>query len=133
MAAQISVRAKENRRISASRVDMPFLGLVLLLLTLGLVMLYSASYAQSEYDTGYEISTRYLQKQAVCAVIGLAAMFLFSGSPRHCGTGLPGRCTGSALSFCSASLRWERRSTAPNAGSIWPDSSSSHRKLRNLP
>ena len=81
MAAQISVRAKENRRISASRVDMPFLGLVLLLLTLGLVMLYSASYAQSEYDTGYEISTRYLQKQAVCAVIGLAAMFLFSRLP----------------------------------------------------
>ena len=81
MAAQISVRAKENRRISASRVDMPFLGLVLLLLTLGLVMQYTASYAQSEYDTGYEISTRYLQKQAVCAVIGLAAMFLFSRLP----------------------------------------------------
>ena len=28
-------------------------------------MLYSASYAQSEYDTSYEISTKYLQKQAV--------------------------------------------------------------------
>ena len=68
MAAQSFVRAKEDRRLwgkpAAQTVDLPFLALVLLLLTLGLVMLYSASYAQSEYDTGYAISTRYLQKQA---------------------------------------------------------------------
>ncbi len=57
-------------------------------------MLYSASYAQSEYDTSYEISTKYLQKQAVCAAIGLAAMFFFSaGYPRASGTGSHGRCT----------------------------------------
>ena len=85
MAAQRVVRAKEDRRFrgspAAQTVDLPFLALVLLLLTLGLVMLYSASYAQSEYDTGYAISTRYLQKQAVCAVIGLCAMFFFSRIP----------------------------------------------------
>ena len=85
MAAQSVVRAKEDRRLwgrpAAQTVDLPFLALVLLLLTLGLVMLYSASYAQSEYDTGYAISTRYLQKQAVCAAIGLAAMFFFSRIP----------------------------------------------------
>lgn len=85
MAAQSIVRAKEDRRLwgkpAAQTVDLPFLALVLLLLTLGLVMLYSASYAQSEYDTGYTISTRYLQKQAVCAAIGLAAMFFFSRIP----------------------------------------------------
>ena len=85
MAAQRIVRAKEDRRLwgnpAAQTVDLPFLALVLLLLTLGLVMLYSASYAQSEYDTGYAISTRYLQKQAVCAAIGLAAMFFFSRIP----------------------------------------------------
>ena len=84
MAAR-SVRAKEDRRLwgkpAAQTVDIPFLALVLLLLTLGLVMLYSASYAQSEYDTGYAISTRYLQKQAVCAAIGLAALFFFSRIP----------------------------------------------------
>ena len=84
MAAR-SVRAKEDRRLwgkpAAQTVDIPFLALVLLLLTLGLVMLYSASFAQSEYDTGYAISTRYLQKQAVCAAIGLAAMFFFSRIP----------------------------------------------------
>ena len=44
-------------------------------------MLYSASYAQSEYDTGYTISTKYLQKQAVCAAIGLIAMYFFSRIP----------------------------------------------------
>ena len=80
-----SVRAKEDRRLwgkpAAQTVDIPFLALVLLLLTLGLAMLYSASYAQSEYDTGYAISTRYLQKQAVCAAIGLAALFFFSRIP----------------------------------------------------
>lgn len=85
MAAQSVVRAKEDRRLwgkpAAQTVDLPFLALVLLLLTLGLVMLYSASYAQSEYDTGYAISTRYLQKQAVCAAIGLVAMFFFSRFP----------------------------------------------------
>ena len=84
MAAR-SVRAKEDRRLwgkpAAQTVDIPFLALVLLLLTLGLAMLYSASYAQSEYDTGYAISTRYLQKQAVCAAIGLAALFFFSRIP----------------------------------------------------
>ena len=77
--------AKENRPAGALRqgehVDMPFLILVLLLLTVGLVMLYSASFAQSEYDTGYVSSTRYFQKQAVCAAIGLAAFFFFSRIP----------------------------------------------------
>ncbi len=73
---------EEPRSVSAGEsVDYPFLILVLLLLVLGLAMLYSASYAQSEYDTGYEISTKYLQKQGVCAAIGLAAMWLFSRIP----------------------------------------------------
>ena len=85
MAAERTLYAKENRPSVRNRrgesVDIPFLVLVLLLLAVGLAMLYSASYAQSEYDTGYEISTRYLQKQAVCAGIGLAAMFFFSRIP----------------------------------------------------
>lgn len=82
MAAE-SLHANENRRSfgTASSVDFPFLLLTLLALGVGLVMLYSASFAQSEYDTGYAISTRYLQKQAVCAGIGLAAMYGFSRIP----------------------------------------------------
>ncbi len=75
--------AKEDRRGKAAvtGVDIPFLFLVLLLLTVGLIMLYSASYAQSEYDTGYAISTKYLQKQAVCAAIGLVGMWLLAKIP----------------------------------------------------
>jgi cell division protein FtsW len=62
-------------------VDIPFLVLLLLLLGVGLAMLYSASYAQSEFDTGYEISTKYLQKQGLCAGIGLLCMWAFSRIP----------------------------------------------------
>lgn len=72
--------AKEDRRRNASgeTVDIPFLLLTMLLLVVGLTMLYSASAAQSQYDTGYTISTKYLQKQAVCAGLGLVCMFVFS-------------------------------------------------------
>ena len=77
MAAEKRLYAKEDRP-RAKQVDIPFLILVLLLLTVGLVMLYSASYAQSQYDTHYEISTKYLQKQGVCALLGLLCMWLFS-------------------------------------------------------
>ena len=77
------LHAKENRRrpTAGDTVDYPFLILVLLLLAVGLTMLYSASSAQSEYDTGYAISTRYLQKQGVCAAVGLLAMYAFSRIP----------------------------------------------------
>ena len=85
MAAERVLRAKEDRRLHLLRaqtsVDQTFLTLVLLLLGLGLAMLYSASYAQSEYDTNYQSSTRYLVKQGVCAVLGLGCMWLFSRIP----------------------------------------------------
>ena len=76
--------AKEDRRsLIGETVDIPFLLLTLLLLAVGLIMLYSASSAQSMYDTGYTISTKYLQKQAVCAGIGLVCMWAFSRIPAH--------------------------------------------------
>ena len=85
MAAERDLLAKEDRRLkrAGEKVDIPFLVLVLALLVVGLVMLYSASFAQSEYDTGYEISTKYLQKQAVCAVLGLLCMWGFSRIPAN--------------------------------------------------
>lgn len=74
--------AKEDRRrFPGETLDVPFLFLTLLLLTVGLAVLYSASSAQSAYDTGYAITTRYLQKQAVCAALGLVAMYGFSRVP----------------------------------------------------
>ena len=82
MAAERDLYAKEDRRLrTVKQVDIPFLLLVLLLLTVGLTMLYSASYAQSRYDTSYVSSTRYLQKQGLCAAIGLVCMWLFSRIP----------------------------------------------------
>ena len=82
MVTQKLLRTKEDRRCAAPRtVDIPFLVLVLLLLAVGLAMLYSASYAQSLFDTGYQSSLRYLQKQGICALLGLGAMWLFSRLP----------------------------------------------------
>ena len=82
MAAAYRLHAKEDRRANRGEtVDWPFLFLLLLLLTVGLIMLWSASYAQSEYDTGYTDSGRYLRKQAACAAIGIAAMVFFSRIP----------------------------------------------------
>ena len=82
MATGKTLYAKEDRRKKrGAGVDIPFLLLLMLLLAVGLTMLYSASSAQSEYDTGYQISTKYLQKQAVCAVIGVIAMAAFSRIP----------------------------------------------------
>ena len=85
MAAGKTLYAKANRRLrnlqTGETVDIPFLVILLVLLAVGLTMLYSASYAQSEYDTGYADSTRYLQKQGVCALIGLTAMVIMSKIP----------------------------------------------------
>ena len=54
MALEDKLHAKEDRRaIHGETVDYPFLILILLLLSVGLVMLWSASYAQSRYDSGY--------------------------------------------------------------------------------
>ena len=84
MALQKLLHAKENRRRlppAGEKIDYIFLVILLALLGIGLTMLYSASSAQSQYDTGYTDSTRYLQKQAVCALIGLVAMGILSRIP----------------------------------------------------
>ena len=74
--------AKEDRpslilRADAT-IDIPFLVILVTLLSLGLVMLYSASCVQSAYDSGHRTTTLYLRKQALCAAVGMAAFFLFS-------------------------------------------------------
>ena len=80
MAGQSFLHGKEDRwgKRPGAKVDIPFLVILCILLLFGLTMLYSASSAQSQYDTGYTVSTRYLQKQAACALIGLGAMWVCS-------------------------------------------------------
>ena len=84
MATERSLYAKDKIR-SLSRtdasVDFTFVLLLITLLAVGLTMLYSASSAQSAYDTGYTSTTRYLQKQGICALIGVIAMAIISRFP----------------------------------------------------
>ena len=76
---QLRFRAKEDpARSREGSADPVFLSLLLALLAVGLVMLWSASYAQSAFDSGYTESVRYLKKQVFCALLGLAAMWGFS-------------------------------------------------------
>lgn len=53
--------------------DVPFLVLVLLLVAIGLLMMFSASYVRANYETGN--SLHYFIRQASFAAVGLAAMF----------------------------------------------------------
>ncbi len=57
-------------------IDIPFLGLTIALLTIGLIMLFSASYPYAYYykDSSYY----YFIRQILFAVAGLVAMFLMS-------------------------------------------------------
>ncbi len=65
----------------AGKVDVTFLSLVLVLLTIGLIMMFSASYANSLYyqNTSY----RFIAHQAIYAAIGLTAMFITSRIDYH--------------------------------------------------
>lgn len=83
MASGKTLYAKEDRRLRmhGDKVDPVFLTLLLIILAVGLTMLYSASYAQSLYDTGYTSTTRYFAKQAIFGVMGLIAMALISRVP----------------------------------------------------
>lgn len=74
-----SFNANEDRL--RATIDIPFLLILLVLLGVGLAMLYSASSAQSAYDTGYTSTTRYLVKQGLWALLGIAAMVLISRIP----------------------------------------------------
>ena len=58
------------------QLDLPFLLLVLLLMAVGLLMMFSASYAQSYRD--HDSSTFYFKRQLLFATVGIAAMLLLS-------------------------------------------------------
>jgi len=57
--------------------DMPFFTLVMLLLIIGLIMLFSASYAYAYYNNKGN-SLYYISRQFVFAVIGVTAMLMIS-------------------------------------------------------
>lgn len=63
-----------NRR---SGVDIPFLSLILILLTIGLIMMFSASYPNAFYRHKND-SFFFIRNQAIFAIIGLISMFFVS-------------------------------------------------------
>lgn len=72
---------KQERVLENDRgvMDLPYLLLTLLLTAVGLIMLFSASYARAYYVTGNSAS--YFVSQLIFALIGIAAMYGMSRVP----------------------------------------------------
>jgi len=76
-----AVRKKRINILQTGRLDITFLSFVLILLTIGLVMLFSSSYAYSyEY---FGTSYKFIVKQFLFAVCGVIVMFIFSRIDYH--------------------------------------------------
>lgn len=73
---------KKNKLLSglfvSNTMDIPFLLIMLCLMAIGLVMLLSASYAYSYYETEGESSLKYFYKEIIFMVVGLIAMYAVS-------------------------------------------------------
>ncbi len=67
---------KEDIFVTGS-IDIPFLAITIALLTIGLIMLFSASYPNAYYYQDHN-SYYYFTRQFIFAVIGIAAMFIMS-------------------------------------------------------
>lgn len=76
-------RVQKKFRVFSVRsgLDMPFLFLVLILLVIGLVMMFSASYANAYYLQGD--SYYFIKKQVIFAVLGVAVMIALSYFDYH--------------------------------------------------
>ncbi len=73
--------APSKLKTRRGRVDITFLSLVLILLTTGLIMLFSASYVYSL--TYYGSSFKFIVRQSAFAAVGLVIMFLVSRIDYH--------------------------------------------------
>ncbi len=62
--------------------DVPFLAVVLALITFGLIMLFSASYVYSYYNQGGD-SLYYFKRQLIFAIMGVFLMFVVSRVDYH--------------------------------------------------
>ncbi len=81
MAKSKALRKKRMGFIQTGHLDITFLALVLILLTAGLVMLFSASYAYSlEY---YNNSYKFIVRQSLFAAVGIVVMLIFSKINYH--------------------------------------------------
>lgn len=81
MAPKSIAKGGKAQKRQHGKIDIVFLSLVLVLLTVGLVMLFSASYAYSY--TYYGNSYRFILRQAEFAVIGVIVMLVLSKIDYH--------------------------------------------------
>ncbi len=70
-----------RERIKKSEIDLPFLALILIILSFGLIMLYSASYAIAYYEEGN--SNQYITQQLIFAAMGVVVMLIASRFDYH--------------------------------------------------
>ena len=76
-----SIASQATEKPGRGKMDMVFFAMVMLLLTVGLVMLFSASYAFAYYN--YGDSYKFILRQAEFAVVGVVAMVLISFVDYH--------------------------------------------------
>ena len=67
--------------ISRGAMDIPFLLITLLLLTIGVVMVLSASFARAYYDPNTKSATYYFTRQLFFAVTGIGILYVASRFP----------------------------------------------------
>lgn len=73
-----------DSRIGRGRFDLPFALLTLILLTIGVVMVLSASFARAYYDPSHETNGNaayYFIRQLVFALLGITVMYIASKFP----------------------------------------------------
>lgn len=75
----IAKKPTREKRIRQGRMDISFFFLVIVLVTIGLIMVFSASYATSLYenDSGYTL----VRKQVIYVALGMVAMYILSYIP----------------------------------------------------
>ncbi len=71
-----ATQKRQKRAIRLGRMDLPFFIIVIILMTFGLVMMFSASYAWGYYESGD--SFIYVRKQLLLAALGIVAMLVIS-------------------------------------------------------
>jgi len=70
-----------EEQLARGPVDLPFLMLMLMLLGIGLIMMFSASYATAYYDSSESVQNNplfYITRQARYAIAGVVVMFIIS-------------------------------------------------------
>lgn len=73
---QVPTAKKGAEKTKRKSIDLPLLTLVLVLLTIGLVMLFSASYATAYYNEGNSFA--FISRQLLWALMGVIIMFVVS-------------------------------------------------------